>query len=376
MTDRPPADALTRCVGDPDAFAASHWGSAPLRIETDDLLSDVLDLAAVDAVLTSAARRPEVRMVHDGTMLDPATYCAPRRIGGRVIEDVIDPTRLADRFAEGATVVLQSLHRTWPSVSRFATQLEAAISHPVQVNAYLTPPGAAGLASHADQHDVIVCQLHGTKQWTVEGLGDLVLAPGDRLFMPAGTRHSATAQSHPSLHMTIGVLRITYRAVIERVLASTGGLLDEPLPLGWAQGDDAPLEAELPAVLDFAAKSLASADPMEVARKEWQRRRNRTHPGGSISSLIHAAELNEDSVVELVPGQRPTIETVDSDTIRVQLADRALRLPAISRPALEALSAGSGPVVVGDLPGIDPESRLVLVRRLIREGMLTSAEIR
>lgn len=376
MLGRSPSRALARCVGDPDAFAASHWGSAPLHVQSDDALADVLDLADVDAVLTSAARRPEVRMVHGGAMLDPATYCTPRRIGGRVIEDVIDPARLADRFADGATVVLQSLHRTWPSVSRFATELEAAISHPVQVNAYLTPPGAAGLAPHADRHDVIVCQLHGTKQWAVEGLGDLVLAPGDRLFMPAGTRHSATAQAHASLHLTIGILRITYRAVVERVLSAAPGLLDDPLPLGWAHDADDSLDRELPAVLDLAAKTLASADPVEVAGDERLRRRTRTHPGGTIASLVHSTELDHDSVVELVPGQHPTIDTIDADTIRLQLSDRALRLPAISRPALEVLIAGAGPVRVDDLPGIDADSRLVLVRRLIREGMLTSGDVR
>lgn len=375
MADHDRNDALARCVGDAELFASAYWGVAPLHLQTDDTLADVLDLDGVDAILTSVARRPEVRLVKDGEALDPKTYCSPRRIGGRPVDDVIDPTRLADRYGEGATVVLQSLHRTWPSVSRFTSQLEAAVSHPVQANAYLTPPGAAGLAPHADRHDVIVCQLHGTKSWDVDGLGELTLTPGDRLFVPAGTRHSATTQSHPSLHLTIGILRVTYRAVVEGVLADGPGLLDEPLPLGWAHdesdgGQEAALDRELPAVLDLAAKTLAAADPAEVARRERTRRRTRTHAGGTISSVIRAGELSLDSIVSLVTGQRPHIQPLDDHTIRLQLADRALRLPAVARPAIEHLVACET-VRVGELPGIDPESRVVLARRLVREGLLT-----
>jgi hypothetical protein len=363
---------LERCVGDVDLFTALHWGRAPLHRTTDDPMVDVLNLDDVDAHLCSTARRPEVRMVRDGTTIDPARYCSTRRIGGRIIDDVIDPARVSDRYREGATVVLQSLHRTWPSVSRFAAGLESSISHPVQVNAYLTPPGGAGLAPHADIHDVIVCQLHGEKHWTVEGLGELVLTPGDRLYLPSGTRHSATSQSGASLHLTVGILRITYKAVIERILSATSGPLDDPLPLGWARDDNSEFLDQLPDTLDYAAKTLSSADPARVTTDEKVRRgrHSRPHPVGTISSLVRATSINGDSVVRLVPGQHPTIEQIDDGTVRLRLTDRALRLPNVARPALELLVAGTGPIRIGQLPGIDAESRVILARRLIGEGML------
>ena len=64
---------------------------------------------------------------------------------------------LCRRFsADGATVVLQSLHRTVPAVGRFASALEAEISHPVQVNAYLTPPGAQPGLRLADRASISI----------------------------------------------------------------------------------------------------------------------------------------------------------------------------------------------------------------------------
>jgi lysine-specific demethylase/histidyl-hydroxylase NO66 len=56
--------------------------------------------------------------------------------------------------------------------------------------------------------------------------------------------------------------------------------------------------------------------------------------------------------------------------VRVLLADRELRLPGFVEPALNAIR-DAGQVAVADLdPYLDETSRLVLVRRLVREGLL------
>jgi hypothetical protein len=44
-------------------------------------------------------------------------------------------------------------------------------------------------------------------------------------------------------------------------------------------------------------------------------------------------------------------------------------MPGRIEPAMGLLASG-GSVVVSDLPGLDEAGRLVLVRRLIREGLL------
>ena len=110
--------ALARCVGDVSRFAAHHWGHTPLHLRTDDVMTDVLSVDDVDTLITSVARRPEIRLVQGGMPLDAARYCTPRRIGGKVVDDVIDPAKVAERFADGATVVLLSVHRTWPAAGR------------------------------------------------------------------------------------------------------------------------------------------------------------------------------------------------------------------------------------------------------------------
>ena len=361
-------NALDRCVGDPDRFA-DHWGRAPLLLRTDDLFEDVLDVDAIDDLLTSAARRPEVRLIRDGTPIRPSDYTSTVRIGGQVTDEVIDPARVADRWAEGATIVLQSVHRTWPSVGRFAAELEDLIAHTVQVNVYLTPPGAAGLAPHRDTHDVIVRQLHGSKHWDIEGLGDVTLEPGDGVYMPTGTEHSARSVDRASVHMTIGILRITYRDAIGRLLDRAGGRLAQPLPLGWTHLPDAVLADHLAAALDDARSAIADADPAELTRRERARRRTRPDHTGRLASAIRAADLDHDTVVQLRRGVTVRLADTDDGRLRLDLPDRTLRLPGVARGPIEKLATGAA-TRVGDLPDVDEASRVVLARRLVAEGML------
>ena len=370
-TRRTPAtrpDPLARLVGDPERFAAEVWGRRPHVHRGADPLPDVLTLDDVDALLASATRRPEVRLMRDGEAVDPRSWTSDVRLGGRAVPDVVDPAAVARHLDDGATVVLQSLHRTVPSVGRFAAALEARVSHPVQVNAYLTPPDSAGLAPHADGHDVLAVQLHGTKDWWVDGIGDLVLGSGDVLYLPAGTRHRAETTDRSSLHLTVGIIPVTYRAALQRLLQREAPTLDAPLPLGYAAGADG-LESGLADALQDAMKSLADADPADLAGRERRRRRPRVRHDGHVASVVGLDRLGPDTVVRLREGPTPELAVEDDDRLRLDLGDRVVHLPAGARAALDRLLAGA-PCRVGDLPELTPGSRLVVARRLVVEGML------
>ena len=169
---------------------------------------------------------PGFRMVREGTPLDPSTYTGTVRIGGRPLERVARPDRVLAEFDRGATIVLQALHRQSGPVARFCRDLELALTHPVQANAYVTPPTSKGFAVHHDTHDVFVVQTHGRKAWRVYGpLVDLAgpdqpwsdalgapgppvlqgeLRPGDVLYIPRGFPHDAEARREVSIHVTVG----------------------------------------------------------------------------------------------------------------------------------------------------------------------------
>lgn len=277
---------LQRCVGDTSHFERLHWGRAPALIRRADIdPADLLTIDDVDTIINSAARWPALRVVVDGVNRPPTDYCTPIRIGSRTLEHVADPVKLLDQYRRGATLVLHSLHRTWPAISRFTTDLEAEISHTVQANAYLTPPGSAGLAPHADRHDVLVVQLHGIKEWWVDGLDTFVVHRGGVLYLPRGTRHRARTTTSPSLHLTIGIHPTTHSSIVRRALAQLEDELSSPLPLGFRDLDAASLARHVGSALAEAAAGLSSIEPSALVDRLHVPRPRRDRSGDFAAAV-------------------------------------------------------------------------------------------
>ena len=154
-------------------FATTGTGSRSSS-RAADLPSGFADLFSVGgrrraAVSRRGLRTPFLRVAKDGAVLPDS---AVHRAGGGPARR--SPTRSSDDkllrlFADGATLVLQGLHRTWASRSLdlHARHLAADLGHPVQVNAYVTPPQNQGFSDHYDVHDVFVLQVAGEKRWQI-----------------------------------------------------------------------------------------------------------------------------------------------------------------------------------------------------------------
>lgn len=361
--------ALRRCVGDVDDFARRHWGRAPMIRRAGGSFGDLLDVAAIESMLTDLARRPTFRLVRDGAPVPVAAYTLRTRVGGATIDDVADVDRILDLVAGGGTVVMQGLQRYWAPLAGFCLDVEADLSHPVQANAYLSPPTASGLARHADDHHVIVLQVAGAKEWDIEGVGPTTLAAGDVAYLPAGVRHAARTSGAMSLHITLGLLARTYRQVLHGVIDGLDDAeLDRPLPVGFAGARSDALAEPLGASLASAAGALAEADATAVAGREVDRRlrRSRRRWTGRLQHVVDPTAL--DDAVSVRARQDMTL-TDDGEHVVLTIADRRLRLPARTRPALAAIGVGRV-LQVGALPDLGPGEGIVLVRRLIREGVV------
>jgi lysine-specific demethylase/histidyl-hydroxylase NO66 len=362
--------ALERCVGDVEAFERDFEARRPRAWRRRGTFDDLIDVAAVEALLVRLGRRPTFRVVQAGKTIAPADYTRRSRVGGVEIDDVADVDRVLGLVAGGATLVLQGLQRTWPPLTSFCRDLEDTLSHRVQANAYLSPPDAAGLNRHADLHDVFVLQVAGSKQWAVDGLDPLTLGPHDVLYLPARTAHSARTTGQFSLHITIGLLLTTRRHALRQMIDALDADLDRPLPLGFARtAKECSVAEALTDAVRATVAGLAAVSPHEEARRVVQRARARSGSGGAgrLAVTVDPGAVHDD--VELRRRDDLSVSTADDGAVIAACADRRLRLPAVARQAMEVLASGHR-VRVGDLPGLDEASRAVLARRLVREGML------
>jgi lysine-specific demethylase/histidyl-hydroxylase NO66 len=377
--------ALARCVepAEPDTFLHEYWERAPFHIARGGAEQGFDELFSRDEaerlVTATGLRTPSFRLVKAGETIAGYTQDVPWR--PHPFTGMVDVRRVLDEFDRGATIVLQALHLTHEPLATFSRQLEVELGHPVQVNAYYTPRDAQGLPVHHDTHDVFVLQVAGTKRWLVYepalelplrsqrynaelgGPGpvvlDVALQPGDTIYLPRGWLHEALTSETDSLHLTVGVNVITWLDAVRAALAECADELE------FRRSIDG---GEPRRLLEDLAKRLRPAE-VERRRKQKLLRRSRPLLGGGFGQVRAIAGLSEDTLVERLPAHARLRE--DGDEIVLELEGSELTMPAAVRETLDAVLAADAPFTPAELPdGLDAKGRLVLVRRLAREGLL------
>jgi mannose-6-phosphate isomerase-like protein (cupin superfamily) len=369
--------ALDLLSGDAQTFLTKVWASRVHlhRTDPDDLVG-LLSLDDADRLLTDTAiRTPSVRIAQDGAVLPESSFTRPATIAGKQLTGLVDPRKALALFAGGATIVFQGLHRYHPPLTRLIAELELELGHPCQANAYLTPPGSQGFAVHSDSHDVFVFQTAGSKQWEVhgpDGPEQVLLEPGLSMYLPTGTPHAARAQETVSLHVTIGINQLTWRGLVERtvapLLAQVG---DEHLPAGYLD-DPARLQDGLAERLTTLAEEVRRADTASAAEREIRRFLTSRPPRltGGLHDVLGVESIGATTRLRRRQGH-PCVLLDRGDQVEVLLGDRSMTGPALIRPALEEVRVRDE-LSPADLP-LDPQSSLVLCRRLVREGLLELA---
>lgn len=314
----------------------------------------MLTLDDVDELLSvRGLRTPFLRVARAGRTL-PATRFTRGGGVGAGVADQLDDAALARLHAEGHTLVLQGLHRVHPPVIEFAQQLALDLGHPVQVNAYVTPRQAQGFDDHYDVHDVFVMQTSGRKRWLIrppvhihplrdepwtdrraeidraaqaEPLLDVVLQPGDVLYLPAGFLHAARALGETSAHLTVGVHTWNRAHLIEQVVRQlvTVEELRAPLPLGVDVTDPAVIARELACLVPHLAAALGGLDATLAADRlaVSARAATRPEPVAPVAQTRLLESLDDATAVRLRrnltarldgdPAAEPILRTADGD---------------------------------------------------------------
>jgi bifunctional lysine-specific demethylase and histidyl-hydroxylase NO66 len=385
---------------DRNQFASQYWGQQPLLSPADDLpasgFTELLDAQAIDELVSKRGlRTPFLRVAKNGATLADRTFTAPGGVGAGIADQVSDD-KLVRLFADGSTLVLQALHRVWPPILEFCQRLAAELGHPVQANAYVTPPQNQGFSAHYDVHDVFVLQIEGEKRWRIHRpifesplrdqpwadrkahvekqaqeppLIEALLRPGDCLYLPRGYLHAATALGGVSTHLTLGVHVWTRYALAEQLMhQALQALANNPavrgsLTLGIDVADPTELRQDVELVTAALADAVkhADIDQMSEALLRNARSNQRAEPVGPLKQLRDADVITADTQIVL---RRHLIASLDHTGADIVLCSRAGDLTVAESdvaPLKTLLTAGVARA--GDLS-------LDLARRLLLAGVV------
>ena len=395
--------ALARLVAvERDKFAAEYWGQEPLLSSAADLpggFSELLDAKAIDELVSKRGlRTPFLRVAKNGTTLADRAFTASGGVGAGIADQVSDD-RLVRLFADGSTLMLQALHRVWPPILDFCQKLAAEMGHPVQANAYVTPPQNQGFSAHYDVHDVFVLQIEGEKRWRIHRpvlasplrdqpwndrradvekraeeapLMETLLKPGDCLYLPRGHLHAASTLGGMSTHLTLGIHVWTRFALAQQLVhQALQTLAEDPvmrasLPLGVEVSNPAETRQDFDVVTALLTDAVEQADldRMSESLLDAARSNQRAAPIGPLKQLHDADAMTVDTQLVLRHHLAAAVDHTGSRIlVRSRAGDLAVNEDEVGR--LEALLS-NGVATAGDV-GLDLARRLLLAGLAIAE---------
>ena len=372
-----------------ETFINEIWGTTHYHVSRNcpEYFDSLLDgSASVDELL--GLFRPDlslVRLVRENDKKDPYVY--------RLADGGFDVAGVGKDFADGYTIVLDSIQRYVRAIASLSHSIEVELNFTTQVNAYVTPPESQGFVTHYDEHDVLILQIRGSKIWHVYNGADVApnemcrqepiataalpsptdvrLEAGDVLYLPRGRVHAAEATSEVSVHLTVGLHAPTLLMLVTRALNALSYSDDRvhtQLPPRYL--DDPHVRASLGALVRDVAEALEQpsviAEGLGSLEDDLVKRGQPSPVGQAISTAVGI--VGHARVRKYQPLYSRVTDT--SDGVALHFAQLVINAAPDHKEALQFLSKSTEPFRVCDLPGLSAAQQTELARTLIVTGFL------
>lgn len=237
---------------------AEYYGRKPLHIpaSSTSATSGLFDWAGLNTLLSQTAiwTPNNLKLLHNGKNVPPEQYCVEVVTpNGRTLRP--SPAKVDVCMSIGASLVANDIHTLTPEISGLSRMLGKAFAGLVGANAYCSFHGVQAFGTHYDLHDVFAVHCEGEKVWrlyqnqaenpidfTAEKtrgwleqtrgplLQEVVMRPGDVLYLPRGWYHDALAEGDASLHVTFSVTPLYGRIVFSML---ENAALQDPAFRAW-----------------------------------------------------------------------------------------------------------------------------------------------
>jgi mannose-6-phosphate isomerase-like protein (cupin superfamily) len=351
----------------------------------------ILSLDDVDRLITNCfLQSSQVRLVNNGQTIPEDEYTNP--------DQRVDSLKMMHAFANGSTIILNDAGGPCKSLGLFCRKLEAELGVRIQANLYMTPPNSTGFKTHYDTHDVYIVQIAGRKKWelfnseislpleeqkkhdddTLSKMSvshTLELKVGDSLYIPRGLPHRATSpEDDYSLHITIGfhpVLTVDLLLDAVYVAATRNVELRRSLPID-GEGDYVLTFDEYQhatKILGILSQHVSLNEIALRAKKSYSASRITFLPG-HVHDFMKLGALSIDS--KLYWRNHVSIDVLEEQGHVIIMSNgNEVAFPSSFGDIFAELLKASH-FFVRDMPSaLSSKSKLIVARRLVREGVLS-----
>lgn len=393
---------------DCSSFVGSYWTQGPLRISRSDRLyyRQLLSERELEYALFVASKSP-------GSVEELGDKQRPRQVRNHAMA--------VESFRGGRSLRIDGIQRFSRKLILLCRALEQEFSCPTNINLYLTPgqAGARALDRHYDTHDVFILQTHGRKKWriydspiefpleylppircerqgrfrqkievrkelaarsTANVVNEFILEAGDLLYLPRGYWHEAEGVAgHVSCHLTVGIQALTYMDLMTIAItqaATRNPKLRESLPVGFGTYSDCrgAVREQVAQIVESLRPQIDSDSALAEVAEIFVR--SRQSLDGAL--LRSPAALNVEGVglgsrVRIRDGVICRVSVSESN-VSLNFGAAVFSLPLAFESACRFI-ARTRRFTPSELPGdVTNDERVSMVQRLIKDGLLTSAD--
>lgn len=297
----------------PAQFFAEYHGRRWLHVpgaaspKGPDKFAGVMTRPKLDGLIATIGiwNAQSLQVARDSAMVARDAYCAA--------DDKPDVGKLQTLLADGASLVLNDIDLQAPGltgVAAVAGALEETLEAKVQANLYASPRERQAFATHYDSHDVYALHIEGEKLWRIyEGRAELpiehpafksqtpegnarakgkvaaevLMKPGDLLYLPRGQYHDAIARTERTMHIAFGAVGVIGMDVVSALYARAveDVMFRADMPRRRGQGPDtgqAAFDARVAALGQRLAELARAPDVLAALHKfqdDYRYRSNR-----------------------------------------------------------------------------------------------------
>jgi len=252
-------DDLFKPIGK-SRFVSEYYRRKALHLPGSAMQPNLFSFEKLNDILalTPVWNENNLRIWYDCRLVPMERYSSPLLTGEgyRLCPDI---QKIERWFDKGASLTLNQVDDLTPELRSVANYLEAEFRGYVSANIYASCAGRRAFDSHYDDHEVFCFHVEGTKKWRLyEGWQDnpvgqpsyrpnlqqlhneakgpveaeVIMTPGDFLYIPRGQYHDALAKDSASLHVTFSLTPMNGLGLFDllQAFAVTDSLFRDDLP--------------------------------------------------------------------------------------------------------------------------------------------------